>query len=811
MSRSPRRCVAAMAMLPLLVLSSTDAHAQEGWGTTPELLSGIVSTGGAIYAPKVDVDALGNAVALWTDRGPTVIGTGSVVRTSRYLRATAQWSAPLTLSKGERTALAEDVAVDAAGNALAVWTTNPISTAFLINVARYDAASDTWTAVPMAPGGFVRTMAVAMSQSGHAGVCWDVDTSTGGVHCRYYAPGTGWAAVELVSTPTSTFGDVAIDEAGGLRVVWTDADTVLAARRDPGTGQWAITPLAIGLALPNLATPRVAVNAAGDAAATWVRDRSIEAARSVTGGSGWSAAAVISPDPMFYGSEAARPVVAPSGDITVAWLVSFTPSGGFATRRIQAARYSGGAWSAPAELPNQTGFGYGPPAIDVDSGGNVHVVWSQSLASPGIRVLASRYSVATDHWTTVTNLSAVDQQAYNPSVAIDGSGNAIALWFQTASGFSVPQALRWTATLAPPVVSSGSPTSGAITLALQMPTSTDPALAATNIESSIDDGVTWTARSPADASAPLTISGLVDGTRYRVRLRTVNAAGPGRASATVTLRSGLSVEPGDLRIVSRAGNLVTLAWTPPPAGIEPDAYQLEGSPAGQWQLLAVVPTGGAATQFTIAVPDGTFQVRVRGVGAVGQFGASAARLIAVNATTTPTPPASLLGSASGSALGLSWRNTWEYAVPTGIRLTVSGALAGTVDLPLGESFSFPSVPPGTYTFAVSALNGADASAPGSPPVTLTFPGTCSGTPLPPAAFSASTQGGVAYLDWLPPASGEAVTSYVVSVTGAFTGSFPMATRTLAAPVPPGSYTLRVQSIGLCGTSAFTPPQTIVVQ
>jgi hypothetical protein len=140
---------------------------------------------------------------------------------------------------------------------------------------------------------------------------------------------------------------------------------------------------------------------------------------------------------------------------------------------------------------------------------------------------------------------------------------------------------------------------------------------------------------------------------------------------------------------------------------------------------------------------------------------------------------------------------------------VSGSLAGVLDLPLTEAFTFPTVPPGTYTFSVTTTAGGAASAPSSP-VTLTFPGSCPGAPQPPTALSASTRGGTVYLDWLPPASGEAATSYLVSVTGTFAGAFPVASRTLSAPVPPGSYTIRVASVGPCGTSVPTAAQTVVV-
>lgn len=59
--------------------------------------------------------------------------------------------------------------------------------------------------------------------------------------------------------------------------------------------------------------------------------------------------------------------------------------------------------------------------------------------------------------------------------------------------------------------------------------------AITTYQYSIDDGRTWRARTPASASSPVVIAGLVNGTSYRVRLRAVNAAGAGTASAAVVV------------------------------------------------------------------------------------------------------------------------------------------------------------------------------------------------------------------------------------------------------------------------------------
>ncbi len=209
------------------------------------------------------------------------------------------------------------------------------------------------------------------------------------------------------------------------------------------------------------------------------------------------------------------------------------------------------------------------------------------------------------------------------------------------------------------------------------------------------------------------------------------------------------------------------------------------------------------------MPNGVFFAHVAAVHVELRLGQSPPQEIWVNTLAFPGSPVNLLASAAGDTLALSWANTWSGASITGLRLFVSGPVAGSIDLPVTESFTYTDVPPGTYAFTITALNGASPGGATSS-IPVTFPGTCAGPPSPPAAFSLSTQSGRVYLDWLPPASGAAVTSYIVSVTGAFEGSVPTTSRSLAVPAAPGTYTVSVASSGPCGTSTPTAAQTVTV-
>ena len=216
-----------------------------------------------------------------------------------------------------------------------------------------------------------------------------------------------------------------------------------------------------------------------------------------------------------------------------------------------------------------------------------------------------------------------------------------------------------------------------------------------------------------------------------------------------------------------------------------------------------------ATTFSFPAPSGLLYFRFKPQGATGATSAASNEVqVAVNVPMPQAAPTKLTGNAVGNRLQLAWTNAGTGGTPTGLLLHVSGALSLTLPLAPGQTFSYPSVPPGTYTLAVSAQNAAGTSPP-SNSVTLTFPGTCN-PPAAPTNLQASRVGNLVTVSWESPASGGAPDGYTLIVTGALTGSFFTTDRGLSGTVPAGAYTTAVMSNNACGASVATPPQNVVV-
>ena len=289
--------------------------------------------------------------------------------------------------------------------------------------------------------------------------------------------------------------------------------------------------------------------------------------------------------------------------------------------------------------------------------------------------------------------------------------------------------------------------------------------------------------------------------------RAANASGPGNVATVSIVVAAITTPqpPSNFRVIGRSGTTVTFAWTLPTIGPAPASLQLEGG-FTPGSVLGALPLG-VTPAVTVTLPTGSFYIRLRTLAA-GQTSAPSNEVLThVNVPVAPSAPAHLLGLTNGSALGLAWTTTFDGGESTGATLEVSGSLSGS--LPLGDvdSFSFASVPPGTYAFTVRQTGTGGTSA-ASSPVTLTFPGGCSGAPQAPANFLAFNSDGILSLSWDPPVTGAAPTGYLLNVTGSFVGTLPMNIRTFSGPGPAGTYHLSVIATNPCGASAPTAIRTV---
>jgi hypothetical protein len=264
--------------------------------------------------------------------------------------------------------------------------------------------------------------------------------------------------------------------------------------------------------------------------------------------------------------------------------------------------------------------------------------------------------------------------------------------------------------------------------------------------------------------------------------------------------------PSRLRVTSIVGNSVTLQWTPAAVG-PATGFVLEGGVA-PGQTAGALPLG-LAPSVTVALPTGSYYLRVRTAAGAAVSGASNEVMAHVNVALPPSAPTDLRGLAVGDRLHLAWTNTLTGGGPATVQLDVAGALSGSLPLGLIDSFGFAGMPPGTYTFTVRAANAAGSSTT-SNPVTLTFPSGCTGVPQPVANVAAFNLGSTLFLSWDLGAAGPAPTSYVLTIAGAYAGSLTTSLRALSGQVPPGTYRIDVTAANACGVSDRSAPHTVVV-
>ena len=286
--------------------------------------------------PEIAIAGDNAALVVWSE----VIGGHSVVQARNV-----DSGATVSLSNSGDAALAK-VGFDAAGNAIAVWTQ------FENN------RNDIWSS-------------------------------------RFVAASGGWSAPLRISAPNAVAdGNVpalGVDAAGNAIVVWHQGDgrnnhfDIWSSRFAVAAGSWS-APALLSDGVASAFNPCIAVNAAGIGAVAWSQAQG-------------------------------------DGSTSPSWVQDIW------ARRVDAGGVFGRATRLDGVGGDVDGY-YGQIALAVDAFGNGFALWVQGSGSLPFVIHAARLSASQGWQSDVIVNPAAIEESYSPHLGLDAAGNAVAVWQQ---------------------------------------------------------------------------------------------------------------------------------------------------------------------------------------------------------------------------------------------------------------------------------------------------------------------------------------------------------------------------------------------
>jgi len=367
--------------------------------------------------PQVAIDPLGNALAVWEQYD----GTRTNIWANRYV-AGGGWSSPTIIETDNAgNAYTPHIALDAGGSGMAVWEQHdgmqwhPVANRYVVGTG--------WgapVALDSGVGGGTLGTDVAVDATGNAIAVWVGCCGPANVWARRFTVAGGWDSAILIETGDagdSLDAQIGFDGNGNAVAVWRywdgSARSVWSNRFHIGSGWGVAAPVETGPG--DVGTVQVALDPGGNATAVWgqwdgVRTN-IWANRYAAGA--WGLPFLLESD----GGEAGDPQVsADSGSNAIAVWRQFSG----ATVNILANRFMPAVGWGTAILVETDNAGHAFwPQVAMDGAGNAVVVWQHS---DGTRysIWANRY-VRDNLPPELAITSPTATLTSNPSVTLEGT------------------------------------------------------------------------------------------------------------------------------------------------------------------------------------------------------------------------------------------------------------------------------------------------------------------------------------------------------------------------------------------------------
>lgn len=351
--------------------------------------------------------------------------------------AGSNWKVPVTLPTIGCSQYNPQVAMDAQGDALAVWQD---SCGYAIRASLFTPVTGWGPSMLVGePYWYSESPQIAMNASGGAIVVWETFQ---GNHfdpwANVYTPGTGWGTAVRLDYGTNYTQDVGVglDKAGNAVATWLEYESgsyhTVIRRYSVGSG-WG--PWLHPMTISSYAySTSVSVDSGGNAVVAWVDydsgNYNVWADR-YDNATGWSGAVNI--ESQTNGALFWEPVrtAANNGTAAVVWTMSGPAGDSQSVWANHYIRHVG--WGTESDVDGFTGTtdlpGY--PNVVVDSTGNATVVFQ--VENSGASTLQyAPYSVRYDTFTAAvsgpTELDYFRASSAAPLIAVDPAGNALAVW-----------------------------------------------------------------------------------------------------------------------------------------------------------------------------------------------------------------------------------------------------------------------------------------------------------------------------------------------------------------------------------------------